>query len=84
MAESDANIAQYSFRAAKLSPREMLVVSFNGSEAISRLYHYRILVASKNRDLKSEDLVGKVGVLTILMNPEDGNGTPDDPDVAGS
>jgi len=82
MAESDANIAQYSFRAAKLSPREMLVVSFNGSEAISRLYHYRILVASKNRDLKSEDLVGKVGVLTILMNPEDGNGTPDDPDVA--
>lgn len=78
-----ASFAQYSFRAADLSTQDLHVVSIDGHEGLSQLYHYRLTLSSRNRNILHEEMVGQMAVLRVAMNPmDDTTGHPDDPTAA--
>ncbi|MCL5270483.1 MAG: type VI secretion system tip protein VgrG [bacterium] len=60
-----ASQSDFSFRAADLDIHELRVVSIKVTEGISRLFNVRLDLASKNREIDLDSLVGKPGVLRI-------------------
>ena len=48
-----------------LAKDDLLLLSFEGAEHISKLFHFQIEVLSKNHSIKPEDLVGKTVTLKV-------------------
>lgn len=75
--------AQYVFRAGEYSTRDLRVVQIDGTEGFNQPFHYKLLIASRDREIKPEDVVGQAGVISILMNPNEPEpGQDEDPQIA--
>jgi type VI secretion system secreted protein VgrG len=50
-----------------LGKDELLLASFSGTEAISRLFHLELSLLSANHNIKFEEIVGKSATLSIIL-----------------
>src|SRR5260370_18538844 len=57
-----------------LGPNKLLLRSFTGQEAISRLFSFQLGLVSLDQNIKFDDIVGKP--VTIGVNTADGKSTP--------
>src|SRR5258708_12891602 len=57
-----------------LGPNKLLLRSFTGQEAISRLFSFQLDLVSLDQNIKFDDIVGKS--VTIGVNTADGKSTP--------
>jgi len=63
MARNDER--RFSFTSQALDENALEVVSFTGEEALSRLYAFDLVLASKKDDLNLDDVIGAGATLTI-------------------
>jgi len=55
--DEQANEAQCLFEVGQYGADDLLVLTLEGEESISRLFHYRLLLASAHTDIGTELLV---------------------------
>ena len=63
--------SDFSFRCGRMTIHDLGVVSFKANEAMSELFSVRLDLASEDRDLAIEEIVGRPGVLRILHPDSD-------------
>ena len=51
-----------------LGKDELLLASFTGTEAISRLFHFELNLLSANHNIKFEDIVGKNATISMVLS----------------
>ena len=61
----EAHVADYTLRVGDLTRDELRVVSFEGVEAISELYMFRIVCVADQVDISTDSVLGKPAVLWI-------------------
>ena len=63
-------IARHEFAVGKLAPDTFRVVDFDGSEAISQLYHIEVNLVSNDPAIAFADVVGKRAALTMFRGDD--------------
>ena len=65
------NDTKFSFSSSALSEGTFDLVSFNGSEGLSKLYRFDVTLLAENDAIDLEDVIQSRATLKILRNGED-------------
>ncbi len=71
MVKYKSNQPYYKLTCSGLGDDELQVLSFEGEEAISRLFEYRFELISKNPELEASDILNKAATFELRRGDED-------------